>query len=244
MIRPTTRPTAAEAPQPANGTVRPGHGRRRETVLESLLADVFHGRVRAGQHLVTQELAVRFGVSHTPVREALIALGGLGILDLVPNRGAIVRRLTRQDVREICQVRKALECEATRSACGQIDPAELDDIARTLRKLESASRRVGARSVAAAREVDSRLHDLIARSCGNRFLASELNRLKLLFRAIRDVSWDQVSRSSAPRVQEEAREHLAIVEALRQERRADAARAMARHIRSGVKYWSRGLPDR
>src|SRR6516164_9875301 len=92
------------------------HGLRRQTITASLLADVFQGRLRAGEHLVTQELAERFGVSHTPIREALIALAGIGIIDLVPNRGAIVRRVTAHEVREVYHVRRVLECEATRSA--------------------------------------------------------------------------------------------------------------------------------
>src|SRR5205085_920465 len=81
--------------------------------------DVFQGRLRAGAHLVTQQLAERFGVSHTPVREALIALAGIGLIDRLPNRGAVVRRVTATDVREVCQVRRALECLATRSACAR-----------------------------------------------------------------------------------------------------------------------------
>ena len=101
-----------------NSSLQCEHGLRRQTIVQSILAHVFQGRLRAGQHLVTQEMAERFGVSHTPIREALISLAGVGIIDLLPNRGAVVRRVTAQDVREICQVRRALECEATRRACG------------------------------------------------------------------------------------------------------------------------------
>src|SRR5438105_15927582 len=118
-----------------NEALKCDHGLRRQTIVQSVLVDVFQGRMRAGQHLVTQELAVRFGVSHTPIREALIALVGIGIIDLLPNRGAVVRRVTVKDVREICQVRRALECEATRSACGRIDLAELDALATDIKKL-------------------------------------------------------------------------------------------------------------
>src|SRR5947208_15561401 len=93
------------------------HGLRRQTVVESLLAEVCQGRLRAGGHLVTRELAERFGVSHTPIREALVALAGIGIVDLLPNRGAVVRHVRADEVREICEVRCVLECEATRCAC-------------------------------------------------------------------------------------------------------------------------------
>jgi DNA-binding GntR family transcriptional regulator len=119
------------------------HGQRRRTIVESLMSDVFHGRILAGQHLVTQELADRFGVSHTPIREALISLAGVGIIDLQPNRGAIVRQVSARDVREICQVRKALECEATRNACGRIRQAELQSLAADLKRLTSPTSRTG-----------------------------------------------------------------------------------------------------
>jgi DNA-binding GntR family transcriptional regulator len=220
------------------------HGLRRQTIVQSVLADVFEGRIRAGQHLVTQELARRFGVSHTPIREALIALAGIGIIDLIPNRGAIVRRVTPKDVREICQVRRALECEATRHACGRIDVIELDALATDIKKLMAVKLSSAARFIGQARAVDSRLHDLVASSCGNAFLSAELGRLKILFRGLRDVSYTRhEERNDLRRLAEEAREHLAVVEALLAGDRREAARAMSRHIKSGVKYWSRALPD-
>src|SRR5579863_1126665 len=111
------------------------HGLLRQKIVEQILADVFRGGLTAGRHLVTQELAERFDVSHTPIREALIALAGIGIIDLLPNRGAVVRRVTSREVREVMQVRKALECEAVRLACGRIDLAELDRLAVDLTRL-------------------------------------------------------------------------------------------------------------
>lgn len=212
--------------------------------MQSLLADVFQGDLRAGQHLGTQELAERFGVSHTPIREALIALAGIGIIDLLPNRGASVRPVTVKDVREVCQVRRALECEATRNACGRIDLAQLHELASELRRLQARKAAPGRHFIDEARAIDSRLHDTIANSCGNVFLANELSRLKMLFRAFRDVSYTQDSaRNDFRRLAEEAGEHLAIVDALTAGKGHDAARAMSRHIRAGVKYWTRALPE-
>src|SRR5581483_5094119 len=116
------------------------HGQRRQAIVESLIADVLQGRLYAGQHLGTQELAERHGVSHTPIREALIALAGVGVIDLLPNRGAVVRSVTAADVREVCQVRRVLECEATRRACGQMDRQELQSLASELRRLMRTAR--------------------------------------------------------------------------------------------------------
>jgi DNA-binding GntR family transcriptional regulator len=212
--------------------------------VECLLKEVVQGQLRPGQHLVTQGLSRRFGVSHTPVREALIALSGIGIVDLVPNRGAIVRRMTPKDVREVCQVRRVLECEAVRLACGRIDPAELREVRDALEGMLARDAPDEHRFVEQARALDSRLHDLIAGSCGNIFLVRELSRLKTLFRAFRDASWEFVeARNEYGRLAMEAGEHLAIVEALLAEDRAAAARTMARHIRSGIQYWSRMLPE-
>ena len=221
-----------------------GRGHRRAALVKSLLADVFSGRVRAGDHLVTQDLAERFQVSHTPVREALIALSGMGIIDLLPNRGAIVRKISVQEVREVCQVRRILECEATRLACGQIALADLDELATDLRKMK-AIRNPGPSFIPEARAIDTRLHDLIAESCGNAFLAHEIGRLKMLFRAFRDVAWEHdEARNDFRRLAQESGEHLAIVEALRKGDPRGARRAMSRHIRSGIRYWSRALSAR
>jgi DNA-binding GntR family transcriptional regulator len=219
------------------------HGLRRQTIVQSLLADVFQGRLRAGQHLVTQQLADRFGVSHTPIREALITLAGIGIIDLLPNRGALVRPVTARDIREICQVRRILECQAARSACGRIDLAELSAVGEQLRQLQRWTPGCWADFIHVARQVDSRLHDLVAGSCGNAFLAKELSRLKILFRAFRDLSYTHhEARNDHRRLADEAGEHLAIVEALLANDARAASLAMARHIRTGVRYWTRAMP--
>ncbi|MGQ0634030.1 MAG: GntR family transcriptional regulator [Planctomycetaceae bacterium] len=228
----------------ANGNGHYDHGGRRRLIVESLLADVFQGRLHSGQHLVTQRLADRFGMSHTPIREALITLSGMGVVDLLPNRGALVRRVTARDVREVLQVRRALECEAVRRACGRIDLSELHKLAGALRRMAAGRHPAGSRAFEQARTVDSYLHDLIANSSGNGFLAKELNRLKALFRAFRDVSYTRhIEQHDTRRIREEAREHLEIVDALIANSPRAAARAMSRHLHSGVKYWSRSLPE-
>lgn len=219
-------------------------GQRRRVIVQSLLMEVFEGRLRAGQHLVTQELADRFGVSHTPIREALIALEGIGIVDVLPNRGAVIRRVGMEEVRQVCQVRRVLECEATRGACGWIAPADLRALAADLQALRGRATAPSVGFFEEARAVDSRLHDLIAASCRNGFLANELGRLKVLFRAFRDVTYARdETRFLSGRFEAEAREHLAIIEALLTEDRKAAVRAMSRHIRMSVENWGGTLPE-
>ena len=221
------------------------HGTRRKAVVNDLLREIVQGRLRPGQHLVTRALADRFGVSHTPVREALIALAGIGLVDLVPNRGAVVRPVGVADVREICHVRRALECEAVRGACGKVDAVELIVLREVFSQMVARTSPFPTDLVADARAADNRLHDLIASSSGNGFLAGEIGRLKTLFRAFRDVAWQQEEgRNEYHRLGEEAREHLDIVQALLADDRRSAVRAMSRHILSGCRYWCRTLPDR
>lgn len=218
------------------------HGLRRPAIVRAVLTDIFRGRLRAGQRLVTDSLASRFGVSHTPVREALIELRGIGVVDLLPNRGAVVRRVTARDVRALCQVRRVLESEAARNAARRADRKRVEEVAGEIRDLARA--RPGPGTVARARGADDRLHDLVRESCGNVFLTQELDRLQTLFRTVRDVTWDlELARRDYRRVGVEAAEHLAITGALLAGDARAAARAMAAHIRSGVTYWVRVSAD-
>jgi len=213
------------------------HGQRRPAIVRAVLTDIFHGHLRAGQRLVTESLANRFRVSHTPIREALIELRGMGVVDLLPNRGAVVRKVTARDVREVLQVRKVLECEAVRGAARRIDVARLRDLVSDIRTL--ASGRADSIAVERARTLDDELHGLVRQSCGNAFLTEELNRLQTLFRTFRDVTWDlELARRDFHRIGVEASEHLAIANALLAGDSRAATRAMAAHIRSGVTYWT------
>jgi DNA-binding GntR family transcriptional regulator len=220
------------------------HGLRRQAIAETVLKDIVQGVIRPGQHLVAQGIAQRLGVSLTPVREALIALAGIGVVDLLPNRGAVVRRFTPREVREVCAVRRILECGAVRAACGRIDVTELKELHEEMQRLVAVQPPFRVGFIEEARALDSRLHDAIARSCGNALLVKEIGRLTILFRAFRDLAWDrEVARCDYRRLAVEAHEHLAIVEALMAGDRRAASRAMARHIHSGMKYWCRALPE-
>lgn len=224
------------------------HGRRREALAESLIREIATGAIRPGEHLVTQTLARRFGVSHTPVREALIMLAGMGLVVSQPNRGAVVRRITPREIRQIRQVRVALERAAVRLARGRISDGRLEwfrDEFQALSRLDCNDRsQTAAEIVAHARALDTELHDLIAASSGNAFLINELARMNILFRAFRDAAWSQSpDRRAFRRIASEASEHLAIVEALLAGDRRAAARAMTQHIVSGMTHWGRLTPE-
>ncbi|MBY0228345.1 MAG: FCD domain-containing protein, partial [Gemmataceae bacterium] len=140
----------------------------------------------------------------------------------------------------VLQVRRLLECQAARSACGNIPEHLLLSLVDDLGRLMGGKPRDIKAYLAEARRVDSLLHDTVAAHCGNAFLVQELGRLTMLFRAFRDLSYvHHEAHNERKRLREEAGEHRAIVDALLADDPRLAGRAMARHIRSGIRTWSR-----
>ena len=226
------------------------HGLRRQTIVRSILHGIFEGRYHSGQRLVVRSLADEFAVSPTPIREALVELAGIGIVDLLPNRGAVVRKVTKEDVAELCQIRRVLESEASRCAAGRTDSAETKSLIDELRRLVKSSVGVsnkqidGPRFVEETRAADSRLHDLVAHACGSRRLAEAIGQHKLLFRAFRDVGYSRFEeRNDFTRMAEENEEHLAIALALSEGDGKAAAKAMSKHIDAAVKHWGQLIVD-
>ena len=96
-------------------------------VYDHLLRRIFDGGLVSGSPLREVDLAARLGVSRTPIREALGRLAEYGVVETRPNHGAIVRRLGRDELVHLHQVREALEGMAAEMACGRLDE---DDFAR------------------------------------------------------------------------------------------------------------------
>jgi DNA-binding GntR family transcriptional regulator len=217
-----------KASNKSEGTSQISRSGLRDQVAQQILTEVFERRLPSGSRLIVQRLAERFDVSPTPIREALIELAGLGIIELLPNRGGIVRPFGARELGHISQVRRVLEAEACRAACGRIDAAALGDLRADLKKFEKMPR--NAEWDRSARAADSRLHFLIADSSGNPRLAYEIKRYLSLFRSMRNIShvrdaWTNYQRSN------DVPDHLRIADALVKGDPDKAAAAMDKHIR-------------
>jgi DNA-binding GntR family transcriptional regulator len=210
----------------ANGTAH--HGSRRSRLVREILSDLFTGAFEPGQRMRVEHLGERYGVSATPVREALVELAGMGIVELQPNRGAVLRPFGPRQLQEIYQVRLILESEAARGVCGRIAPFELQELERELARLVKAPKdRIWSDQT---RDMDTRLHDLISERCGNERLAHEIARYRNLYRSLRDVRHSRrESRADYAQLNENS-EHLAIVRALISGDGDQAAQAMRQHI--------------
>src|SRR5688572_11868177 len=101
---------------------------RRDRIVKSILHSIFSGEVVGGDRLVEEELALRLGVSRTPIREALRELTAIGVIWLKPNHGAMVRPFGAAQLIEIYQMRRLLEVEAARLACHTINRTTLTQL--------------------------------------------------------------------------------------------------------------------
>jgi DNA-binding GntR family transcriptional regulator len=166
----------------------------------------------------------------------LVELKSLGILDVKLNRGATVQRFSVVKLREIYEVRRLMEVEATRKSSGRIDSQALDDLLKETQQMLDLNREDN------DWELDQRIHATIADSCGNRRLTHEIERYATLLQAIRRTAG---RRTTVHQVT--TQQHLEILTALAKGEADTAGAAMHRHIRqaeeSAVAAISGNLPE-
>ncbi len=193
-------------------------------IVRKLLLDVFKHRIVGGDRLKEQHLAQRFGVSRTPIRDALAALGAIGMVQIKPNCGVEARPFGPVQLREIFHIRGVLEAEAARLACCEIPTDELEKLQKELRDLTGTPKNTSS-WVKRAVSVDKLLHSLITGNCGNQRLIEEISRYRELIEAIREAIKNRFSI-----FHQIAGEHLAIVDALLEKDADKSAVAMRKHI--------------
>jgi DNA-binding GntR family transcriptional regulator len=206
----------------------------RQSVSASLLKAIFKGQISEGDWLNAQKLAEKLGVSATPVREALVELTTLGIVETLHNRGCVSRPFGPAQLRDIYVLRRLLESETARCACGKIPREALENLQTEMSDLLGKSNQPDWSDAAMA--LDRQLHQLIAENCGSQRLAEEIARYDNLIQTIRDIVGDQ------SRAQQRALpEHLIIIEALLANNPEKAAAAMSKHIESTAEAVEKAL---
>lgn len=132
-----------------------------------LREQILSGGLRRGTHLIEAKLASRLGVSRGTIREAFKALVAEGLIEEEPRRGAFVVTLSRNDVREIYDVRAAIEGRAARLLAGKGDRAALAELVAAVDEIRAAAR---ASDLPAVRRADLRFHERLCALSGNRRL--------------------------------------------------------------------------
>jgi DNA-binding GntR family transcriptional regulator len=195
----------------------------RHEFARRLLDGIVTGRIPALARPKIMELAASLGTSSTPVRESLIELEGIGMVEFVHNRGVKVKPFGPEQLREVYHLRRILETEAVRMACGRIEQATLERLKQSL--VELGGWRPSRKWMAAAVAVNSNLHGTIARECGSARLAEEICRYDVFVQ-----STGEAIKLGRQVLDETAEQHMAIVDAMLAADTDAAAAAMSLHL--------------
>lgn len=197
-----------------------------DRVVHLIREGIKRGRYAPGQRLPEVDLTRQLGVSRGPLREALSRLAAEGVLEIEPYRGAMVRRLTRRDVRNLYQVREVLEGQAAALAADRVHEG---DHADRLRAAVADMRSWRGRSEPDAysyMDANTAFHGLIVDLAGNQVLTDLMTQLRTnAFRL------QLVNLMSAPAREASIREHELVAEAILAGDARAAEAAMRQHVR-------------
>ena len=189
---------------------------------------VLSGELAPGARLGQVELAERFGISRTPVREALRRLAGEGLVDPLSNRGFRVADLGLEAVLRRLEVRALLEPGIARLAAERRSGRDIEGLDGSIAREERA------RSGLAAHDASRDFHIALARATGNEELVRVLESLWLV-EVGRRLLWRRSVASDWQR--DDVREHREIAAAVAEGRSEDAARLMAEHVSGAMRHW-------
>ncbi|MGN1143313.1 MAG: GntR family transcriptional regulator, partial [Anaerovoracaceae bacterium] len=97
-----------------------------EKIEEELKTEILTGKLRPGQRIVEQKLCDRYGISRTPIREILRHVEAEGLIETIPNRGAVVKGFTSREIDDFFLLKAPLEVQCVRWAIDRITPEEMD----------------------------------------------------------------------------------------------------------------------
>jgi len=152
-----------------------------QRVASDLRRRILHGELLPGQRLKIDELAALCAVSHMPIRQALGELEGEGVLDVVPHRGAVIRGVDARFVRNLYDVRQAIEGLLVERCAEQIDAGGLARLEDAMRAYEAAPRD----DTAGLLRANRRFHDTINDVAANPLAVRMLGEGRLLIEALR-----------------------------------------------------------
>ncbi len=200
------------------------HTSKKELIVASLQEEILTGALKPGQTLRQEELATRFGVSITPVREALRELGARGLLDHEAHRGVKVAEATMEGHEELAEIRAMLEGYAARLATPWLSDADLAALDAINGRIEAV---LGTADVGEYRQLNYDFHMLVYEACGNALLIPLIRQTWAAF------EWATLMVIPS-RMEIAVEEHKEIVRALR-ERDADSVELfMGLHVRNGA----------
>lgn len=192
--------------------------------FDILLAAIERGDLLPGERLQETRLAEQFGLSRTPIREALHRLETLGLAEPGPKRGLIVASISYERLRQLFAVREGLEKLAMQLA---VSAASDEELALLRSMVETEQTLTDSKAL---HDHNRLFHRQIYRSAHNPYLNEMLDNLRIHLSLLRGTTYEL-----SDRTEEAKREHQAIVDALSRRDSAAAQEAACEHIRNGYR---------
>jgi len=190
-------------------------------VFEELETAIVRRELPPGTHLVEDEVALRLGVSRTPVREAFRMLARAQWLELQPHVGARVRLPTLEEVKDLFQMRETLDRRATELAVDRIRPDEIAHLEAIITDGWKAVEDADSDRIA---DLNFAFHGTIAEAAGNQLL------IRILGEIEKQVRW-HFTAVAVPRREDSWREHEQILEAIKDRDEERAGQLIVEHNR-------------
>ena len=150
----------------------------RDKIAAVLRGWILDGSLKPGERVVELDVAAKLQVSRAPIREALWLLSRQGLVQISAHRGATVTQLSAQDIRDIFEIREALETLAAKRIRGAVDLHRAGRLQEALRAMEAAARD---KDMSRFSEADLRFHQTLWDLAGNPHLGDVLGELSTRF---------------------------------------------------------------
>ncbi len=203
----------------------------REIILENIRDAIISGSMKAGSRVSEPELAERFGISRTPIREAFRQLESEGYLTVIPRKGAVVSSFSQKEVGEFYAIKSILEGYAARRACSNLTDKEIDRLEQINERLEEMAAQDNVKQFF---RIHNDFHELFIKAADNDKLREMINGLVSRFQRLRLMSLSVPGRMSLS-----VQEHRKIIEAFRKGD-CEAAESL---VRMNAEYGGKVLLD-
>ncbi len=191
-------------------------------IFDRIREDILNSIYQTGDKIVEAKLAEELGVSRTPVREALKQLELDGLVENIPNRGVVVKGVSKQDILDIYVIRTAIEGIAARWCCDRIADPEIQELKDIFELMEFYTFKKDADKIA---ELNTRFHEIIYKATRSRYLEHILKDFQIFIKTTRNRSLRIEGRMG-----EALEEHREIIDAIASRDSEGAERSILKHL--------------